>query len=229
MQFGGIRKTSLIDYPDQIAAVVFTAGCNFRCPYCHNPQLVKGNPDPSVSQDVVLDFLEARAGFLDGVVISGGEPTLQPDLTDFMATVRNMGYLVKLDTNGSRPEILAEVLRRNLADYVAMDVKTLPDNYPETVGAHCGPGAIKQSIRMLLAWDGEYEFRTTCVSPLVNDEVIDLLGPELSGAKRWALQQFVPDRVLDRDFATARCFGHDELEHMQKSMAPHVAECILRD
>jgi pyruvate formate lyase activating enzyme len=231
MLFGGIQKTSLIDYPDLMAAVLFTVGCNFRCPYCHNPGLVEGEPETRFDEHEALSFLKSRRRLLDAVVVSGGEPTLQPDLLDFLAEVRALGFLVKLDTNGSRPGVLGEALSRGLVDYAAMDVKTLPELYPTLALAKCPPENIRASIRIFMEWGGDYEFRTTCAAPLVSAEILGRLAGELHGAKRWALQKFVPRRVLDPSYAEgdAHLCGRGELARFREMVAGHVGECLVRE
>jgi pyruvate formate lyase activating enzyme len=156
----GIVPSSLIDYPEKIAAVVFTKGCNFRCPYCQNPELVEGGEINFLSEEGFFNFLERRIGLLDGVVITGGEPTLQPDLLPFIEKVKNMGFLVKLDTNGSDPKGLQSFIGKDLVDYVAMDVKASPEEYPVTAGYGGSIEPILQSIEILKKTSVAMEFRT---------------------------------------------------------------------
>ena len=152
MIFGGIQKSSLIDFPGKVACVLFLSGCNFRCPYCHNPELVLGKPAavPSLEEDAVFAMLETRRGFLDGVVISGGEPTLDPGLPTLCKTIRGMGFSVKLDTNGSRPYVLSRLMEDGLIDYVAMDLKTVPDQYAPHFWKNGRPADILKSIQLIL-------------------------------------------------------------------------------
>lgn len=187
---GGLHKLSAVDYPGLLAAVVFTQGCNFHCPYCHNPQLLgqDGNAAGPESEEV-LTFLRKRAGQLDAVVISGGEPTLQPGLAAFCAAAKALGYRVKLDTNGSRPSVLAALLAGRLLDYVALDYKTVPDQYvpalshePETAQR------VRESAALLAAADIKHEFRTTCVSPFVTPQLAPDLAAAVKGHAPWYLQ-----------------------------------------
>lgn len=198
MKIKGLVKTSLIDYPGKVAYLLFTGGCNFRCPFCQNTQLVL-HPEtlPDVSAEEVLSSLARRRGFIDGVVISGGEPTLQPDLSDFVSRVKELELAVKLDTNGYRPDTLKELITSGLVDYVAMDVKATPSKYPQAAGVPLDFRLIEQSIALLLSSAIEYEFRTTVVPGIVTPQDVDELATLLAGAKRYALQQFQPDGVLD--------------------------------
>lgn len=181
MKIVGIQKLTLLDYPGKVACTVFLNGCNFRCPYCHNAELL-GDAEPVMSVDELLRFLKKRRGILEGVCITGGEPTLHPELPELMSAIREMGFAVKLDTNGYRPEILKAVLNRGLVDYVAMDLKNGPEAYPETVGrCDCEPAKIRESIGLLLDSGCEFELRTTVVKPLHS-------GESLTSMADWLLQ-----------------------------------------
>ncbi|MCD5416615.1 anaerobic ribonucleoside-triphosphate reductase activating protein [Candidatus Bipolaricaulota bacterium] len=193
MKFAYLLPTTLTDYPGMIAALAYTAACNFRCPFCHNSELVLPKQSKRLNllpEKEVLYFLRERQGFLDGLVITGGEPTLHHDLPEFIARVKRLGLLVKLDTNGSRPEMLDDLLRAHLIDYVAMDVKCSPARYDELTGVHVDMEAIERSIALIIARAPDYEFRTT-VAPTMSEADIKGLVPLLSGAKRYFLQQFV--------------------------------------
>ena len=160
----GIQKLTLLDYPGKVACTIFTGGCNFRCPFCHNADLVTGKPEVTVTGEEIFRFLRKRQGLLDGVCISGGEPLLQPDLEDFIRGVRSLGYSVKLDTNGSMPDKLESLAEKGLLDYVAMDLKNAPEHYGRTIGAETyDVGNIDRSIRFLMGGEIPYEFRTTVV------------------------------------------------------------------
>ena len=168
MYLCGLQKLSMVDYPDKLAATVFAGGCDLRCPFCHNALLVTRLAEsPTLPEAEVLEFLSRRKGLLDGVVLSGGEPLLQPDAADFLEKVRALGFAVKLDTNGCHPEALADILERGLADYVAMDIKNSLEKYPETVGV---PGfdtaPVEESVRLLAGSGVDHEFRTTLVREL---------------------------------------------------------------
>lgn len=193
----GLVKTSLIEFPGHIATAVFCGGCNFRCPYCHNADLVAdpvGLPDIPVAD--VLAFLAQRRGFVDGVVVSGGEPTLQPGLPEFLRAIKGLGFATKLDTNGSRPDVLAELLIEGLVDYVALDLKAPLERYESALGtpSHAAVGA---SIRLILTAGVAHEFRTTVVPGLVAPADVPVLARTIAGAQRYYLQQFRPVNTLD--------------------------------
>ena len=167
MKISGLQKLTLLDFPGKVACTVFLNGCNFRCPYCHNSELLEGNVEPVMTVEELLAFLQKRRGILEGVCITGGEPTLHPQLFDLLEAVKDLGYAVKLDTNGYRPEVLRSVIQRGLADYVAMDIKNGPMLYGQTVGLESPDlSKIEESIRILLENKVDYEFRTTVVLPL---------------------------------------------------------------
>ena len=193
MYIGGLQKLAMVDYPGKLAATVFTGGCNLRCPFCHNALLVtRLQETPALEEKAVLDFLASRRGLLDGVVLSGGEPLLQPGAADFLAKVRELGFAVKLDTNGCFPKILANILDRGLVDYVAMDIKNSPEKYPETVGI---PGfdtaSVEESIRLLTDSKADHEFRTTLVREFHTAEDLTAIGRWLPRNARYFLQAFV--------------------------------------
>ena len=181
MKISGLQKLTLLDFPGKMACTVFLNGCNFRCPYCHNSELLEGNVDAVMTAEELLTFLKKRQGILEGVCVTGGEPTLHPQLFDLLRAVKDLGYAVKLDTNGYRPEVLQSVIDQGLADYVAMDIKNGPEHYGITVGLdNPDLSKIEQSIRILLENNVDYEFRTTVVLPLHSEESI-------SGMARWLL------------------------------------------
>ena len=227
MYLCGLQKLSMVDYPGKLAATVFTGGCNLRCPFCHNALLVtRLNETPELPEAEVLSFLERRRGLLDGVVLSGGEPLLQPDAADFLRKVRDMGFAVKLDTNGCFPDRLAAILEEGLVDYVAMDIKNSREKYPQTVGV---PGfdtaAVEESVRLLAKSGVDYEFRTTLVRELHTVSDVEAIGRWLQGAPRYFLQNFTDSGNLVQEgwhgfttlelqaFAAAArsFFGHVEL------------------
>lgn len=188
----GLQKLTLLDFPGHLACTVFTGGCNFRCPFCHNASLVLGDAGENYTEDDIFDFLMKRRGTIEGVAITGGEPLLQKDIVEFISKVKELGFKVKLDTNGSFPEKLGEIIDRGLVDYVAVDIKNAPNKYAETVGRigyECD--RISESIELLMKSDTEYEFRTTVVAELHTAEDIENIGRWISGAKHWYLQNFV--------------------------------------
>lgn len=201
MKIKGLRKFSLLDYPEKVCAVVFTAGCNFRCPFCHNPSLVldaaalteppKMPGPPEIKEEEFFDFLSSRAGKLDGVCVTGGEPLLQPDIIDFIGRIRELGFLVKLDTNGSFPDRLETILNEKRVDYVAMDIKNSEDNYPRTIGiSEFSLNNVKKSADLLLNSDIKYEYRTTVTQELHTAESIHRIGRRLRGGLKYCLQNF---------------------------------------
>ena len=203
MRLGGIQKLTLLDYPGTVACTVFTIGCNMRCPFCHNSLLVtKTEEAEEYPVEEFFKFLEKRRGVLDGVCITGGEPLLHADAGEFIARIKSMGYKVKLDTNGTNPQMLRQLLSDGLVDYVAMDIKSSLSTYERACGIdgiHTDP--VKESIDILIGGSREYEFRTTCVRELLSDEIIKEIGILLKGASRYFLQgyvesEYVPDKTL---------------------------------
>ncbi len=190
MKIQGLQKLTVLDFPGQVACIVFTAGCSFRCPFCHNATLVKSEGE-NITEEEVMAFLKKRQGILDGVVITGGEPTIQKDLKEFVVKVKALGYKVKLDTNGYHPEALKELLEENLLDYVAMDVKNSKAKYSCTTGIqNVDISRIEQSIEMLKNGNVPYEFRTTVMEELHQTQDIVEMGKWLQGAKKHYIQSF---------------------------------------
>ncbi len=188
MIIGGIVKNSFVDYPKKISCVVFTCGCNYNCWYCHNSHLLGGGEN-KVAEDNFFEFLKQRKGFLDGVVVSGGEPTLQPDLKEFIKKIKALGYKVKLDTNGTKSEILKEILEEKLVDYVAMDIKAPFDKYEDIVCSAPLIEEVKKSINLIMTSKVDYEFRTTFSPDLTVDD-IDKICKSIAGAKKYCIQKY---------------------------------------
>ncbi len=231
MVFGGLQKNSLIDYPGKVSCVLFLCGCNFDCPYCHNPGLVKcTQPSSSVDDDGVYDFLESRRGFLDGVVVSGGEPTLQKGLAALCDKIKRMGFPVKLDTNGSRPQVIAHLIDEGLVDYLAMDIKTEPLNYTKYIKGGIDPDDLLTSIQIIMQSALSYEFRTTCVKPMVDVRMVENIAKIIKGARLYALQHFNSAELLHPEFFQGMEANYDEEELLYlKSIAdPWVKDCIVR-
>lgn len=231
MRIAGLGKTSLVDYPGKIAAVVFSPLCNFDCYYCHNRSLIRDIPDNQViPEEEVFAYLRKRVGKLDGVVLTGGEPTLQPDLIDFAGRVKALGYAVKLDTNGSNPQILKNAIGSRHFDYVAMDVKAPRDRYREIAGADVDIAAIGESVSLLMEGKIPYEFRTTVIPRLTRADIVSI-GQWIEGAGQYALQQYqrpeFTEGVIDLRLGE-RPYPPEELEAMREMVAPYVGECLLR-
>ncbi len=189
MTLGGLMKLTLLDFPGRVACTVFTSGCNFRCPFCHNASLVR-TEEEQIGQKDFFEFLEKRRGILDGVCISGGEPTIQPDIIEFISKIKELGFLTKLDTNGSNPEKLKRLIGEGLVDYVAMDIKNSPAGYVKTCGGADHLEKVMESADILMEAQTEYEFRTTVVSGLHTDSDFHEIGKWIKGAQKYYLQTF---------------------------------------
>ncbi len=229
MQIGGLQKVSLIEYPGKICAIAFTQGCNFRCPYCHNPELV--DPDlykECLSEECVLSFLEKRKGKLDALTITGGEPTIHHDLIDFIKRVRNIGYLIKLDTNGSCPEVLEELISGRLVDYLAMDMKGPFHKYKTVTRSKIDEGKIRQSMEIIMKSGIPYEFRTTVPKKLLHEEDLLEMGELLRNASCYILQQFIPTRTLDKEFLKCEAYSQEEMEYFRDKLMKDVPVVRLR-
>ncbi len=229
MNIGGLQKVSLIDYPGKICAILFTQGCNFRCPYCHNPELV----DPAqyldcIPEDEIFSFLEKRRGKLDGVTITGGEPTIQPDLVEFIERIRDINYLIKIDTNGSFPDVLEKLIDRKLVDYIAMDVKTPQERYREITRSNVDPDRIRLSIEMIMNSGIEYEFRTTVVKSLLDKEDLQKIGNEIRDARLYILQRFVPSKTLDERFLRETTYSDKDFKAIKKMLKGYVRRVVVR-
>ena len=228
MQIHGLNKTTLLDYPEHVAATVFTGGCNFCCPFCHNGDLVLHPGEfPVISEEEVLAFLKKRKNILSGVCITGGEPTLQPDLADFIRKIKELGLLVKLDTNGYKPEVLQSLLREKLLDYVAMDLKNSREKYALTVGKpDLAVEKLEKSVDMLLHSGIAYEFRTTVVKGLHEEEDFVKMGQWIEGAEAYYLQSYRDnENVIKKGYSA---FEKEELESFLRLVKPYVKKAELR-
>lgn len=225
MQIGGVQKTSLLDFPEKLSAIVFTQGCNFRCGYCHNPELiVMKNPAWTVPD--FFKFLNTRRGKLDGVVITGGEPCLQPGLLDFVKEIKKSGFLVKLDTNGTFPEKIREVLP--YLDYIAMDIKAPVEKYPLVTNSKINPEKITQSIDLIMNCGIDYEFRTTVVKSQLAYEDFENIGKLIYGAKRYYLQKFIPSKTLDDKMMCEKTYTDEEFKEIIEILKPCIKEVSVR-
>ena len=228
MHIAGLQKLTLLDFPGRLACTVFLPGCNLRCPFCHNAPLVlpqRAMP-PGMSSDELLAFLQKRKGRLQGVCITGGEPTLYGDLPELLREIRALGYEIKLDTNGSHPEMLQTILSEGLADYVAMDIKNSPQRYAETCGGIDILAQAEKSAALLMQSGIDYEFRTTLAHPLHRPEDMKSIGTWLQGAKRYFLQQFIDSGDLVASGCTA--LTAQEMEEMRQAVLPYIENTELR-
>lgn len=231
MQIAGLIKSSLIDYPGKVAAVIFAQGCNFRCGFCHNASLIGlGAPNSKslIPTEEVLDFLKKRVGRLDGVVITGGEPTLQSDLAEFIEKIKEMGFAVKLDTNGSNPAVLGNLLTNNLVNFIAMDIKNSPERYEETCGYPFSK-QIKESIELIMNSGVDYEFRTTVLPAFHDEKSMKELAQAIKGAKRYTIQNFRNGNVYDHKLIDAKSFSKRELEELKKIAEKYIKDVQVRE
>lgn len=233
MFISGLQKMTLLDYPGKIACTVFLQGCNFHCPFCHNSDLLGRSERPFMEKDEFLSFLKGRVGLLDAVCVSGGEPTLQPDLPELLREIKALGYKVKLDTNGNRPEILRQLVEETLVDYVAMDIKNSPARYGETVGiSGFSMEKVEESIRYLLSGQVDYEFRTTVVAQLHDESSIEEMGQYLFGlAAPEKPQMLFLQPFVNRDSVLLPGLTPPEPETMEKYaqiLAPYIEKISIR-
>jgi len=228
MKIGGFQKTSLLDYPDRISAIVWTSGCNFRCPFCYNKNLALGTAE-LFPQDEILSFLSKRKALLEGVVISGGEPLLHDDIIDFVKKIKNLQLLVKIDTNGAFPERLRELLEHQLVDYVAMDVKAPKKKYSELTGVDIDLSKIEASIDLLKTKAPAYEFKTTFIPGLLTKEDIIEIAQWLKGADTYFLQQFkINTPLLSPTLETIVPYPREYLFETLKEIQPFFKRCKIR-
>jgi pyruvate formate lyase activating enzyme len=223
----GIVESSFIDYPKKISLVIFTAGCNFHCHYCHNPELVNPSP-PFISEEKVLKKLDSKKEWIDGVVITGGEPTMHPDLPEFIKKIRETGLLIKLDTNGSNPEMLKELIDNELIDYVAMDIKAPLENYEKITQCKPNVKKIKKSIDLIRESGIEYEFRTTILPSLITKKDILNIGYLLEGSDLLVLQSFRNEKTLDEDYQSQPSYLKPEINHFVRILKPFFKKVISR-
>jgi len=234
MIIGGFQKNTMIDFPGVISCIIFTQGCNFICPYCHNPDLV-ASPDKragsSFDEDTILKFLEKRKNLLQGVVITGGEPTLQKDLVVFCRKIKNLGYKLKLDSNGTNPQILENLIEESLIDYFSMDIKTSLDNYHMVVSDKFDVDRIFKSIRILMEKSPAYEFRTTCTSNFVNKGIMNDIGKMIKGASKYILQKCSRNvNVLDPQFLKAdnNFLSDEKMLELKQTIDNYVKASVIR-
>ena len=227
MEIHGLQKMTLLDYPGKVACTVFLSGCDFRCPFCHNGELVTGTCPPETDDQGLLAFLNRRKGLLDGVCVTGGEPLLRPDLPLLLGEIKELGFRVKVDTNGTHPDRLRRLTEAGLLDYVAMDIKNSPERYGETVGrSGLDLAPFRESVSFLLSGAVDYEFRTTVVRELHDGDSFRAIGPWLSGARRYYLQSFVDRDTVLR--AGLHPWDRESLEGFAALVRPWVEQVELR-
>lgn len=229
MKIGGLQKVSLIDYPGLICASIFFQGCNFQCSYCHNPELV--NPmlfHPCLRESEVLDFLKARRGKIDAVTITGGEPTIQDDLIFFIKKIKKMGFAVKLDTNGSQPQVIKSLLAERMLDFIAMDIKGPLEKYASIAGVPVAEEKIMESVKSIVEAKIPHEFRTTIVKSQLAEKDILKIATLISGAGKYALQKFVGVKTLNKKFLQEKNYSNEELERIKKRLEKEIASVIVR-
>ncbi len=223
----GLQKMTLLDYPGKVACTVFFGGCDMRCPFCHNAELLDGSAPPVMDEDTLLGFLKTRKGLLDGVAITGGEPLLQPDLSGFMGKIRELGFPIKLDTNGTHPDRLFRMIKEGLVQYVAMDIKNSPERYAETAGlAKLDITPIRESVTLLKEGRVEYEFRTTAVAELHDDESFEKIGLWLRGSEKYYIQRFTDRETVP--FEGLHAPAIEQMEHWADIVRPFVPAVELR-
>ncbi len=234
MVISGIQKFSILDFPGKMSCIVFTPGCNFRCSFCYNPEFVlpeeiKKISDSFIPEEAFFNFLDQRKDLLDGVVITGGEPTVIADLPNFMAKIKKKGFLVKLDSNGNKPDVLKEVFDKKLVDYIAMDIKTSLEKYQELSGADAKPENIKESIELIMKSGVPYEFRSTIVREIHPEEVLKEMAKLIDGADRYFMQAFRPGQTLDPTVSDYKPYDEKEMKRIADDIfGPHVKKVGLR-
>ena len=231
MQIGGLQKLTLIDYPGRLAATVFLCGCNFRCPWCYSSELVlpeKIKNQPKISEKEFFDFLKERKTLLEGLVLCGGEPTYHKELPDLIKKIKKLGFLVKLDTNGSNPKMIKKLIDNKLIDYVAMDVKLPKEKYPKIYGKRVKIKNIEESIKILKEGKIDGEFRTTIVPKILQKEDILKIARWIRPAKKYYLQNFRPEKTVDPKFEKIKPYPQEYLLEIQKAISPFFETCQVR-
>ncbi len=231
IQIGGLQKVTLIDYPGKLAATVFCLGCNFRCPFCYSSELVlpeKIKKQPKISEKEFFKFLEERKELIDAIVLCGGEPCLNKDLPQFCKKIKKLGYLIKIDTNGSNPRMLKKLIDEKLVDYVAMDIKGPKERYSEFAGVKVNIKKIQKSIDILKEGKVDCEFRSTIVPTLHKREDVIEMAKWIKGAKKYYLQNFRPEKTIDPKFEKVKPYPEEYLLGIQKAIAPFFEVCQVR-
>lgn len=234
VKIGGLQKLTLVDYPGKVAATVFLIGCNFRCPFCQNPDLVspervkRVEGQNQISESEFFEFLNSKIGLIDGICITGGEPTINSDLFEFVKKIKDLGFLIKLDTNGSNPEISEKLIDEKLIDFIAMDIKTSLEKYEKAINAKIDLEKIKKSVEIIKNSGIDYEFRTTVVPDIVEKDDIEKIGEWLHGPKSFALQQFQNKKVLDKNFEKIQPYSEEILKEFKEILEKYIKQVELR-
>jgi pyruvate formate lyase activating enzyme len=229
MKIGGLQKVSLIDYPGLICATVFLQGCNFKCSYCHNPELVDSKLfQPCTKENELLNFLNTRKGKLDAVTITGGEPTIQDDLTSFIKKIKKMKFAVKLDTNGSQPHVINDLLDNKLLDFIAMDIKAPLEKYESVVKVPVNSDSIKESIKLILKAKIPHEFRTTIIESQLEEKDIQQIATLITGADCYVLQKFMPAKVLEEKFLQEKSYPDEKFQEIKKHLENKIHSVKIR-
>ena len=227
MKIHGLQKMTLLDFPGKVACTVFFGGCDMRCPFCHNAELLDGSAPPVMEEEELISFLKKRQGLLEGVAITGGEPLLQKDLPVLAARIRDLGYPVKLDTNGTHPDRLDHMISKGLVQYVAMDIKNSPERYAETAGLkELDLAPIRESAAMLLEGKTDYEFRTTTVAELHDDRSFEEIGKWIRGAKHYYLQRFTDRETVP--FGGLHAPTEEQMRRWAEIVLPYIPSTALR-
>lgn len=225
MKIAGLQKTSLIDYPDKVAALIFTQGCNLNCVYCHNKELISLCSDKLLNNIDIKTFLSKRKNILDAVVITGGEPTVQENLKSFIYEIKKLGYLIKLDTNGLKPKIIQEILNENLIDYIAVDIKAPLEKYNVITQTDLDTNLIKQTIDIVLNSSIDYEFRTTIVKNFLNENDLIEIGLLINGAKKLYLQQYKnTNKIIENNL----CYTKNEIKNISLKLTDYIKNVKIR-
>ena len=227
MKIAGLRNLSLVDYPGQLAATLFVQGCNFRCGYCHNPELVEGQ-DGQLREEEVIDSVCKRNKIIEAVVITGGEPTLFEDLCDFTEKIKEKGFKVKLDTNGANPDVIERLFRKRMLDYIAMDIKTSMGKYNLVSDQENISDVIMKSLRLIMLSTVPYELRTTCVPGIVDESDIEKIGKMVKGASKYCLQQFRPFTTYDDKYKKVMPYSKETLHKFKDILQEYVREVEIR-
>jgi len=224
----GLQKLTLIDYPDTVACTIFTFGCNLRCPYCHNPELVVDDGRENIDVEEIFHFLEERKDFLDGVCVTGGEPTLHQDLPEFLSKIKQMGFLIKLDTNGTNPEMIDRLIKNKLIDYIAMDIKSPLERYEDVCKSKVDLDSIKKSVEMIKNSGIDYEFRMTVPPQTFEEKDFVSISEWLKGSKKFYLQQFKGIKTLDKSFIGKESVSLEQLNQFYNILKPSFQICGIR-